>query len=604
MQATTAVKLEVLKLSGADDPCSALKSEQAPSQQETQALTQSVDFPFESGAVTVGELENGRYAFVASASNGSGERFLTGCTAREIAASGEAQVIRIELEEFRGSCGSSSQTTCYDGPPGTEGVGACVAGSATCSDGLFTVCTGQVLPAEETCTGSDDDCNGAVDDVDPDELQDDPQNCGVCGRVCQETCAAGECDQVVDSGPPSVDAGNDGPHQEAGLDGSSQEAGLDGPMQEAGLDGPLQEAGLDGPLQEAGPDGPSPDSQPTPDLLQPDLEPPCTAGTFECLSDGTARHCEAGVWKLLGTCPLGCSNTQKACRVPSNVGADLVAMGTGDLDLSQLAAPFTIDTDTGEIGGASGTIRPAGTGLDPGSGIYFTTLTQPTGFPGLGVFSIKNMVVPQGTTVEVIGQRALVLLASGGITLNGVVDAVAAGSVGGPGGFGGGPPDTQGFGPGAGLPSQASTFGDYCSGGGGGAGFGGTGGAGGTSNCASPNNFAGGAGGGVYGTPSLVPLIGGSGGAGGSTPAGSTVSVIGYGGGGGGAVQLVSATFVAVGASGGVNAGAGGGAGAISGGGAGGGAGGAILIEAPAVTVASGGVLAANGGGGGGGDCT
>ncbi|HEY6177627.1 MAG TPA: sialidase family protein, partial [Kofleriaceae bacterium] len=55
--------------------------------------------------------------------------------------------------------------TCYDGAPGTAGVGACHAGTATCTAGTWGACAGEVVPSVEQCNGLDDDCNGTVDDA-------------------------------------------------------------------------------------------------------------------------------------------------------------------------------------------------------------------------------------------------------------------------------------------------------------------------------------------------------------------------------------------------------------------------------------------------------
>ncbi len=60
-------------------------------------------------------------------------------------------------------CAPGTQEPCYEGPAGTEGVGACVGGQHTCSaDGSgYGACEGQVLPLDETCaTLADDDCDG------------------------------------------------------------------------------------------------------------------------------------------------------------------------------------------------------------------------------------------------------------------------------------------------------------------------------------------------------------------------------------------------------------------------------------------------------------
>jgi alpha-tubulin suppressor-like RCC1 family protein len=57
--------------------------------------------------------------------------------------------------------------SCYTGPSGTAGVGACRAGTETCvvgGGGTWGACAGQVLPSAETCNNVDDDCDGIVDD--------------------------------------------------------------------------------------------------------------------------------------------------------------------------------------------------------------------------------------------------------------------------------------------------------------------------------------------------------------------------------------------------------------------------------------------------------
>lgn len=63
-----------------------------------------------------------------------------------------------------GICEPGQARACYEGPPGTEGVGSCAAGSQVClEDGAgWTACAGQVWPQEaERCdTPEDDDCDG------------------------------------------------------------------------------------------------------------------------------------------------------------------------------------------------------------------------------------------------------------------------------------------------------------------------------------------------------------------------------------------------------------------------------------------------------------
>lgn len=61
-------------------------------------------------------------------------------------------------------CLPGAVTTCYMGPPGTQGVGICKNGSQTCgSDGFWSPCTGSVLPQLETMNGLDDNCDGVID---------------------------------------------------------------------------------------------------------------------------------------------------------------------------------------------------------------------------------------------------------------------------------------------------------------------------------------------------------------------------------------------------------------------------------------------------------
>src|SRR4029450_5765535 len=61
-------------------------------------------------------------------------------------------------------CMPGATAVCYDGPPGTVGVGQCTTGSRTCkADGTFEACTGQVLPQPEIPGNTlDEDCDGIV----------------------------------------------------------------------------------------------------------------------------------------------------------------------------------------------------------------------------------------------------------------------------------------------------------------------------------------------------------------------------------------------------------------------------------------------------------
>jgi hypothetical protein len=106
--------------------------------------------------------------------------------------------------------------TCYGGAAGTEGVGPCRAGEATCTSGAWGSCAGQVLPVAESCNGVDDDCDGHIDNV-PGTTNPLTQSCydgpagtagvGVC-KAGTQTCAAavwGSCAGEVLPQPPACD---------------------------------------------------------------------------------------------------------------------------------------------------------------------------------------------------------------------------------------------------------------------------------------------------------------------------------------------------------------------------------------------------------------
>ncbi len=83
--------------------------------------------------------------------------------------------------------------TCYSGPSGTQGVGLCTAGVATCSSGTWGACAGEVTPAAETCDGADNDCDGQLDEALTRSCYSGPagtQGVGVC-RSGTATCSAG-----------------------------------------------------------------------------------------------------------------------------------------------------------------------------------------------------------------------------------------------------------------------------------------------------------------------------------------------------------------------------------------------------------------------------
>ncbi len=78
-------------------------------------------------------------------------------------------------------------------------VGTCREGTLQCSGGGL-VCAGSVGPTLDVCDGLDNDCDGTPDQTF--DLANDPRNCGVCGRTCSYPnaiagCSAGACTLVV-----------------------------------------------------------------------------------------------------------------------------------------------------------------------------------------------------------------------------------------------------------------------------------------------------------------------------------------------------------------------------------------------------------------------
>ncbi len=86
-----------------------------------------------------------------------------------------------DCDDTNNKVGRTSSRPCYDGKAGTLGVGVCHGGAQTCTDGVWSSCLGQVLPAlGEACNGVDDDCNGTADD-----------------KLGLATCGLGACAQTT-----------------------------------------------------------------------------------------------------------------------------------------------------------------------------------------------------------------------------------------------------------------------------------------------------------------------------------------------------------------------------------------------------------------------
>lgn len=332
----------------------------------------------------------------------------------------------------------------------------------------------------------------------------------------------------------------------------------------------------------------------------------CTVGERNCIDNFTLRVCnENGEWDTQN-CAEGCNSdaSPASCLVfiPSNgLTRDVLSIpGTGHWEISETVY---FNTENGEIYTESGTIRPAGEGVDLESGILFFSHSMMDG-RNAGVFAALTITVEDTGILRGVGSQPAIL-ASETIIINGIID-VSGGSWAcsynnercpGPGGFGGGDTNHDGEGPGKGTEGFESWDKDET--GAGGAGYGVKGAKGGGS--------SGGAGGSTYGESENEPLIGGSGGGGGGHyEIGNDNPGEGRGGGGGGAIQITAFAMLNIGNSigtpAGIKASGQGGSGNsryVNSGGGGGGSGGAIIIEAPFIQLYPGSLITANGGGGG-----
>jgi hypothetical protein len=254
--------------------------------------------------------------------------------------------------------------------------------------------------------------------------------------------------------------------------------------------------------------------------------------------------------------------------VPSNVPLTTFPAAAGDVTIS--APSCTIDTD-------NLTVDCVSPQADGGLPYVFVKAAQSDGSQ-VSVLAVNSLSVAAAGALSLKGSLPLIVWARTTVSIQGQFTAdptfhptngggflaTASGPGGGPGGGGAGSSN----------PEVGGGGGSYCGVGGSGANSSSV-----TSDAGSPV-----AGGRTYGSPTIVPLIGGS--------AGGAPMTVGGGGEGGGAIEITAGTSIDVGAGGVISVpGYGGG-----GNGGAGGSGGSILLEAPSVTVS--GTLAANGGGG------
>jgi hypothetical protein len=82
------------------------------------------------------------------------------------------------------ACLNDQQQSCYPGSPATKGIGECQDGTQTCVNGAWGACVGAVTPTSEKCNGLDDDCDTKIDNG-------DPEGGAACNTGKLGVCAAG-----------------------------------------------------------------------------------------------------------------------------------------------------------------------------------------------------------------------------------------------------------------------------------------------------------------------------------------------------------------------------------------------------------------------------
>jgi hypothetical protein len=85
------------------------------------------------------------------------------------------------------ACTFGDVRTCFAGPPGRRGVGACTDGTMRCTGdgapGAWGACTGGIVPRDEVCDSLDNDCDGA---------DDEGLNCGPVTFACPDSASLPE----------------------------------------------------------------------------------------------------------------------------------------------------------------------------------------------------------------------------------------------------------------------------------------------------------------------------------------------------------------------------------------------------------------------------
>ncbi len=108
----------------------------------------------------------------------------------------------LDCDDNDESVTDTGAVACYSGPMGTDGVGACKAGTAACTAGVIGPCVGEVTPSGEACNNVDDDCDNQTDE----DLGNFNCGVGVCAKAVA-ACVNGQVGQCV----AGMGANTDGP---------------------------------------------------------------------------------------------------------------------------------------------------------------------------------------------------------------------------------------------------------------------------------------------------------------------------------------------------------------------------------------------------------
>ncbi len=258
----------------------------------------------------------------------------------------------------------------------------------------------------------------------------------------------------------------------------------------------------------------------TPDTGTDAFVPDCSAGQTRCLSGSVLQSCTTGLlWGNDVTCSIACVNSPvpSHCAVfqPSNV------MPGGAV----APAPLSIAAGTTVVVETTGCTGVAGLAVE----------AQLTAGRDACVLRVASLSVAATGVLYAYGSRPLVVVSTGDVTIDGIVDTssfqtdptlglLVRGAGSGTGGTDGG--------------DGSDSLTSFADGGGGGGGFCGAGGDGGDGG---GSGGAPGVGGGATASTTLEPLVGGAdGGSGGTNPD--------SGGPGGGAIQISSFTRITIGA--------------------------------------------------------